>query len=187
MHEDLQTPLAVYSKGFKSPAPTSDMNYFMTLEEYLDKYYKPRTYLSYDEWINKQCDNDGDGKVGASSSKLSVRNAEKRQKKKLLQDPTTYSKWEAYVQTIVAANDEESRRLKAQWETSRYYELATQDAGTDSYRSNSSGTDITTRYDKDAELAKQDTTQQRTMIIVLAVAAMIFIYLLIKSTKNKKN
>ena len=99
MHEDLKTPLAVYSKGFKSAAPTSDINYFMTLEEYLDKYYKPRTYLSYDEWINKQCDNDGDGKVGASSSKLTVRNAEKRQKKKLLQDPTTYSKWEAYVQT----------------------------------------------------------------------------------------
>lgn len=179
MHEDLKTPLAVYSKGFKSAAPTSDINYFMTLEEYLDKYYKPRTYLSYDEWINKQCDNDGDGKVGASSSKLTVRNAEKRQKKKLLQDPTTYSKWEAYVQTIVAANDEEARRLEAQWKTSRYYEIVSQDPGQDAFNDNNSGTGITTRYDKDAKLAKQDTTQQRTMIIVLAVAAMIFIYLLI--------
>lgn len=150
--------------------------YFDTLEEYLAKYYKPKKYLPYDEWLQKQWDANGDGKKQLR---------EKKAYNKLYKDlDATYARWEAYVQTIVAANDEESRRLKAQWETSRYYEMAKEDAGQDAYNPNSTGTGITTLDDKDKEFAEKQYQQQRITTIIIAVAAMAALVVIISLFKK---
>ena len=173
MKANLKTPLANYSKGFKS-RPL--LRYFDTLEEYLAKYYKPKSYLPYDEWLQKQWDANGDGKK---------QSRERKAYNKLYKDlDAAYARWEAYVQTIVAANDEESRRLKAQWETSRHYELAKEDVGQDGYNPNASGTGITTQDDKDKAFAAEQNAQQRTTTIIIAIAAMVAVVIVISLFKE---
>lgn len=152
--------------------------YFDTLEEYLAKYYKPKTYLQYDKWLISQADLNANGKIERDGR------GEYTRYKKLLKDPTLYSKWEAYVDTIVSANDEESRRLKAQWETSRYYEIAKEDAGQDAYNPNSSGTGITSQDDKDKAYQAEQNAQKRTTTIIIALAAMVAVVIAISLFTN---
>ena len=158
----------------------------MTLQEYLNQNYKEETALPYEKWLIAQVDFNGNGKV--DSGKIYRTNERGRQVwtgayykednayKRLQNDAATYSKWEAYRDTIIASNNQKLRQLKAIWETNNAFESGAA-TSEDLFKANNG---IKTRYDEDMERG-QINSYFKYGLVALAIVGLIIVF-----SKKKK-
>lgn len=158
----------------------------MTLDEYLKSNYKEEIALPYDKWLISQVDFNGNGKV--DSGKIYRTNDRGRQVwtgsyykednayKRLQNDPSTYAKWEAYKETIVAANNQKLRQLKAIWETSQAFENGA--TAEDLFKADNG---IVTRYEQEQKAAQTNNYIKYALIALLIIGGII----VVSKTKSK--
>ena len=153
----------------------------MTLEEYLKSNYKEEIALPYDKWLISQVDFNGNGKV--DSGKIYRTNNRGRKVwtgsyykednayKRLQNDPSTYAKWEAYKETIIAANNQKLRQLKAIWETSQSFENGTATAE-DLFKADNG---IVTRYQQDQQALQTNNYIKYALIALVIIGGIVLI------------
>ena len=151
----------------------------MTLDEYLKSNYKEEIALPYDKWLIAQVDFNGNGKVDTKEYRVNNRgktvyaglSKEDNAYKRLQNDPSTYSKWEAYKETIIAANNQKLRQLKALWETSQAFENGTATAE-DLFKADNG---IVTRYEQDQQAAQTNNYIKYALIALLIIGGIIVV------------
>lgn len=151
----------------------------MTLEEYLKSNYTEEIALPYDKWLISQVDFNGNGKVDTKEYRVNSKgktvyaglSKEDNAYRRLQEDPSTYSKWEAYKETIIAANNQKLRQLKAMWETSQAFENGTATAE-DLFKADNG---IVTRYQQDQQAAQTNNYIKYGLIALLIIGGITLI------------